>query len=274
MIFIDQQEPFERAMSHVAAHPVVAVDTEADSLHSYFDKVCLIQMSVPDEDLIIDPLRKIDLARFGQILADRLVVEDPDRPIPVEAEARGSARIVREVPERVEVVVEAESPAYLLLADSYDPGWSATVDGQPRPIRPAYAALLGATRWGHDLLDVGVGRRHARHFGETGISIVRNDDTSLVFMHGPQHRLLFSHGHMHADAGSFELEQDGVPIVIDAGPYVYFAPRTAGRGRMRFVPAALVEVVRRCVHTGAEVEAMLAEISAINAELLARRELT
>lgn len=58
------------------------------------------------------------------------------------------------------------------------------------------------------------------------------------------------------------------------GPYVYFAPRTAGRGRLRYVPAALLEVVRRCVHTGAEVDAVLAEISAINAELLARRELS
>ena len=57
------------------------------------------------------------------------------------------------------------------------------------------------------------------------------------------------------------------------GPYVYFAPKTAGRGRLRYVPAALLEVVRRCVHTGAEVEAVLAEISAINTELLARREL-
>jgi len=57
------------------------------------------------------------------------------------------------------------------------------------------------------------------------------------------------------------------------GPYVYFAPKTAGRGRLRYVPAALVEVVRRCVQTGIEVEGVLAEISAINAELLARREL-
>ena len=50
--------------------------------------------------------------------------------------------------------------------------------------------------------------------------------------------------------------------------------RTAGRARLRYVPGALVEVVRRCVPTRAEVEAVLAEISAINAELLARRELT
>jgi hypothetical protein len=58
------------------------------------------------------------------------------------------------------------------------------------------------------------------------------------------------------------------------GPYVYFAPKTAGRGRLRYVPAALIEMVRRGVRTGTEVEAVVAEISAINAELLARRELT
>ena len=57
------------------------------------------------------------------------------------------------------------------------------------------------------------------------------------------------------------------------GPYVYFALKTAGRGRLRYVPAALVEVVRRCVHTGTEIEAVVAEVSAINTELLGRREL-
>jgi len=39
------------------------------------------------------------------------------------------------------------------------------------------------------------------------------------------------------------------------------------------VPSALVDVVRVYLHTGGEVEAAVAEISAINAELLARREL-
>jgi hypothetical protein len=58
------------------------------------------------------------------------------------------------------------------------------------------------------------------------------------------------------------------------GPYLYFSPRQAGRGRLRYVPAPVAGVVRRYLRRGAEVEAVLAEISAINAELLARRELS
>jgi ribonuclease D len=72
---IDTQVAFDAAMARVAAQPVVALDTEADSLHSYFDKVCLIQMSIPGEDMIIDPLRKIDIAKFGEILADRAITK-------------------------------------------------------------------------------------------------------------------------------------------------------------------------------------------------------
>jgi hypothetical protein len=58
------------------------------------------------------------------------------------------------------------------------------------------------------------------------------------------------------------------------GPYAYFTPRPAGRGRARYVPAALAQVVQCCLHRGEQAEAVLAEISAINAELLARRELS
>src|SRR5438132_13749520 len=71
MIWIDKQEPLNAALDRVAAQPAVAIDTEADSLHSYFDKVCLIQISVPGEDLVVDPLRKLDLGRFGDVLGNR-----------------------------------------------------------------------------------------------------------------------------------------------------------------------------------------------------------
>jgi hypothetical protein len=81
------------------------------------------------------------LDRLGALARDRLVVEDPDRPIREEATVTGTARIVRDEPERVEVVTACESPSYLFLADTHDPGWSTTVDGRTAPIRPAYSAF-------------------------------------------------------------------------------------------------------------------------------------
>lgn len=58
------------------------------------------------------------------------------------------------------------------------------------------------------------------------------------------------------------------------GPYAYFAPRLAGGGRgLKYVPWAVADLVRRYLRRREEIDAVLSEISAINAELLARREL-
>lgn len=75
MKWIDRQDALDQALERVGAHTQVAVDTEADSLHSYFDKVCLIQISLPDEDLIVDPLVRVDLTKFGAILADPAITK-------------------------------------------------------------------------------------------------------------------------------------------------------------------------------------------------------
>lgn len=57
------------------------------------------------------------------------------------------------------------------------------------------------------------------------------------------------------------------------GPYTYLTTRRGRRG-MRYVPSVLVPVVAAYLRHGEHVEAVLAEISAINVELLARRELS
>ena len=75
MKWIDRQDALDRELENVAAQRVVAVDTEADSLHSYFDKVCLIQISVAGEDLVVDPLANVRLERFGAILADASITK-------------------------------------------------------------------------------------------------------------------------------------------------------------------------------------------------------
>lgn len=57
------------------------------------------------------------------------------------------------------------------------------------------------------------------------------------------------------------------------GPYLYLCQRRNGSSGMRYVPAALAESVRLFLQQGERAELTLAEISAINVELLARRHL-
>ena len=52
----------------------VAIDTEADSLHCYREKLCLLQLSLPSGDHIIDPLANLDLAPLAQALAHKTIV--------------------------------------------------------------------------------------------------------------------------------------------------------------------------------------------------------
>ena len=52
----------------------VAVDTEADSLHSYREKLCLLQLSVSGRDHIVDPLADMDFARLRDALGPKEIV--------------------------------------------------------------------------------------------------------------------------------------------------------------------------------------------------------
>ncbi|MEX1118351.1 MAG: ribonuclease D [Terrimicrobiaceae bacterium] len=52
----------------------IALDTEADSLHSYFEKLCLIQLSSREEHVLIDPLAQLDLQPLFDALAKKRIV--------------------------------------------------------------------------------------------------------------------------------------------------------------------------------------------------------
>lgn len=57
----------------------IAVDTEADSLHCYFEKLCLIQISVPGIDVLVDPLAGADLSPlFHSLTAKTLILHGAD----------------------------------------------------------------------------------------------------------------------------------------------------------------------------------------------------
>ncbi len=64
-------------LPRLTAAPAIAIDTEADSLHHYYEKVCLIQLTVAGANYIVDPLAPIDLTRFLEILEQKpLILHD------------------------------------------------------------------------------------------------------------------------------------------------------------------------------------------------------
>jgi ribonuclease D len=50
--------------------PLLAFDTESNSLHAYREQVCLIQLSSRERDYIIDPFPIDDMTPLGDLLAD------------------------------------------------------------------------------------------------------------------------------------------------------------------------------------------------------------
>lgn len=72
-IFIDQQSDFDTLINKLKSEPVLAVDTEANSLFAYQEQVCLIQISSAASDYIIDPLTLQNLNALGELFNDQAV---------------------------------------------------------------------------------------------------------------------------------------------------------------------------------------------------------
>lgn len=71
--FIDHQRGFRDLVRRLEAESQIAVDTESNSLFAYFERVCLIQISTPTEDWILDPLHIGDLSPLTPIFASERI---------------------------------------------------------------------------------------------------------------------------------------------------------------------------------------------------------
>lgn len=69
-LMIDTPEKLNRILPTLLKEEILAIDTEANSMYAYHERVCLIQISTPSQDLIIDPLAINDITRLGVIFSD------------------------------------------------------------------------------------------------------------------------------------------------------------------------------------------------------------
>src|SRR5438552_18351777 len=71
---ISTPEQIGELISHIDPHGRVAIDTEADSLHCYRKKLCLLQVSLPEGDFLVDPLAGNDLSALANALSGKEIV--------------------------------------------------------------------------------------------------------------------------------------------------------------------------------------------------------
>jgi hypothetical protein len=85
-------------------------------------------------------------ARLAKLAAedfDAREVAYVESPVDLPGRCRGTASIVEEIPTRIVVSVRMETPGMVVLADLWDKGWQAYLDGHRVPILRANHAIRG-----------------------------------------------------------------------------------------------------------------------------------
>lgn len=68
-ILVSDSQGLQTLLERARQEPVVAVDTESNSLYAYHYQICLIQISLPDSDYVVDPLA-CDVSPLGELFAN------------------------------------------------------------------------------------------------------------------------------------------------------------------------------------------------------------
>jgi ribonuclease D len=69
-VWIDRPHTLEAMVKDLVKYPLLAVDTESNSLYVYREQVCLIQFSTGETDYLVDPLALTDLSPLSPLFAD------------------------------------------------------------------------------------------------------------------------------------------------------------------------------------------------------------
>ena len=73
-VYVRNLSAMDMLVQRIGGAERVAVDTEADSLHNYFEKDCLVQLSLGGEHYLVDPLADLDPSGFLEALAEKPLI--------------------------------------------------------------------------------------------------------------------------------------------------------------------------------------------------------
>jgi len=72
---IDDQPSWQHVAAKLESEPLLALDTESNSLHAYRERVCLIQIATGEGISLLDPLAVTDLSALGRLLDNPSIIK-------------------------------------------------------------------------------------------------------------------------------------------------------------------------------------------------------
>jgi ribonuclease D len=72
-IYIQDETTWQACLPQLQAATQLAIDLESNSMYAYRESICLIQISTPTQDFIIDPLAEVDIAPLEDVLLNTAV---------------------------------------------------------------------------------------------------------------------------------------------------------------------------------------------------------
>ncbi|MCA8941476.1 MAG: HRDC domain-containing protein [Planctomycetes bacterium] len=75
LVYVDENRQLRRLIEHCRRQPALAVDTEANPMFAYRERLCLLQISSRSRDYIVDPLADVDIGLLAEIFADVGIVK-------------------------------------------------------------------------------------------------------------------------------------------------------------------------------------------------------
>ncbi|MCP4359545.1 MAG: hypothetical protein GY796_16165 [Chloroflexi bacterium] len=70
---VTSRHEWEACLQRLRAELRLALDLEANSMYAYRERVCLVQISIPGQDYIVDPVANLDLSGLGEIIENTAV---------------------------------------------------------------------------------------------------------------------------------------------------------------------------------------------------------
>jgi ribonuclease D len=69
-VFVESHSDLDRIAGELERETAIGVDLEADSMFHYHEKVCLLQISTPSQNILVDPLALEDLSALAHVFSN------------------------------------------------------------------------------------------------------------------------------------------------------------------------------------------------------------